>query len=192
VLWRAPGTARHNGVELYDRSWNFQRQLLPYCPHLEVAYNGDGEEIIVCAAYHKHESAYEAAGATPGDLISVRLSDGAVTLLLDMPKWTHQTYSACNSVTTPGVVYVSLSGRGIDPSDQWWPFYGELIELATDGSQRVRRLAHTRTDPCLDRYPSGISPKAVVNRQGTTIAFQSNVGQTKTDLYLLEIPREER
>jgi len=191
VLWRQTGTGPHSGVELYDRDWNFERQLVPYCPHLEVAYDGAGEEIIVCAAPYQQDEFLAGTGITPGDLISVRLRDGALTLLLDMPKWTHQVYSAANSSTTSGVVYVSLYGRGLDPAESWWPYMGEIVELATDGSGRVRRLCHTRTEPHTERYPSGLGARLAVNPQGTMIAFQSNVGQVKTDLYLLEVPPQQ-
>ena len=188
VLWRQTGKERFNGTEVYDRDWNFQRQLAPYCPHLEPAYNGQGEEIIVCAAYHQNEEFLAGSGAQAGDIISIRLSDGKITPLLDMTQWTHQCYSACNSVTTPGYVYASLAGRGMDPSQNWWPYYGEIVEIPTDGSGQVRRLAHTRTDPQHGRFKADIDAKLCVNPQGTRIIFQSNVGQVKPDLYLLDIP----
>jgi hypothetical protein len=188
VLWRNTGFEERNGTELYDRDWNVQRQLAPWCSHSEFGYNQDGEEIMVCAAGFKFEQFTGPAGCKPGDIISIRLSDGKVTVLLSMPKWSHQMYSSCNTLTTPQYLYMSLCSRGFDPTETWFPYYGEIIEVPTDGSQQIRRLLHHRSRELAGMTQKATQPDFCVNRQGTKIIYKSNVGQERTDLYMFDIP----
>ncbi len=192
VLWRANGYERYNGTELYDRNWNFQRQLAPWCHHVEFAYDGNGDEIMVCGAGFKAEEFTEPAGVNPGDIIAIRLRDGHVSRLLTMPKWCHQMYSTCNTLSTPQYIYMSLTDRGFDPTETWFPYYGEIIEIPTDGSERIRRLVHHRSHEVAGMSQKATQPDFCINRQGDRIFFKSNMGQMKTDLYMFEItPRDE-
>lgn len=188
VLWRARSLERYNGIELYDRDWNFQRQLVPWCTHIEFGFDENGDEILVTAADYGFPEFTSAAGVNPGDIISVRLSDGHIRRLLTMPKWCHAMYSSCNSPTTPGYVYVSFTDRGFDPTETWFPYYGEIIEIPTDGSEQIRRLLHHRSRELEGMSQKATQPDFCVNRQGDVIFFKSNQGQTKTDLYMFQVP----
>lgn len=65
-------------------------------------------------------------------------------------------------------------------------FDNEILQVATDGSQRVRRVAHHRS--VYQLYND--SPKANISRDGRFVAFTSNWGQPggRRDVYIAEIP----
>ncbi len=64
-------------------------------------------------------------------------------------------------------------------------FDNEIFQVATDGSQRVRRVAHHRS--VYQAYND--SPKANISRDGRFVAFTSNWGQPggRRDVYIAEI-----
>lgn len=66
------------------------------------------------------------------------------------------------------------------------PFDNELVLVATDGSNRIRRIAHHRS--IATTYEA--QPKATISRDGRYIAFTSNWGKAKgrTDVYIAEVP----
>jgi hypothetical protein len=191
VLWRKTGAERHCGTELYDREWNFIRQLVPWCTHVEVAYGPDGEEILVVNAQFRQDEFNARWKVQPGDIISVRFSDGHVTRLLQIPRWAHSMFSACNSVTTPQYIYAALDAR-FDPEKEWYPYHGEIIEVPTDGSQQVRRLVHHRSRPVQGVSQKGTQPDFCINRQGTKIIFKSNFGGPRTDLYMFDVSQADK
>lgn len=63
---------------------------------------------------------------------------------------------------------------------------GEIIQVATDGSQRVRRLAHHHSVTGGEYWKI---PLANVSRDGRLIAFTSNFGNAEqTDVFILQVP----
>lgn len=62
-------------------------------------------------------------------------------------------------------------------------FRNEVVQLATDGSGRVRRLFHHRS--AYRNYYD--SPRANISLDGRFVAFTSNMGGTRTDLYVAKI-----
>ena len=66
------------------------------------------------------------------------------------------------------------------------PFEEEILQVATDGSQQVRRLAHHRS--LYTGYEADAEPN--ISRDGKYIAFTSNWGNTlgRTDLFVVQIP----
>jgi hypothetical protein len=63
-------------------------------------------------------------------------------------------------------------------------FAGEVFQVSTDGSQRVRRLFHHRA--AVASYYD--SPRANISRDGRFVAFTSNMGDPKRrDLYVARI-----
>jgi hypothetical protein len=67
------------------------------------------------------------------------------------------------------------------------PFDNEIFQVATDGSGRVRRLAHHRS--VYRAYAD--SPRANVSRDGAFIAFSSNWGNPngRRDVFILRVPK---
>jgi hypothetical protein len=66
------------------------------------------------------------------------------------------------------------------------PFENELFQVATDGSSRVRRIAHHRSK--WNDYRD--QPNATISRDGKFVAFTSNWGNAngRRDVYLVRIP----
>ena len=64
----------------------------------------------------------------------------------------------------------------------------EIVQIATDGSQRVRRLAHHRSVVHNNNYDA--QPKANISRDGKFIAFSSNWGNAtgRMDVYVGQVP----
>ena len=80
-----------------------------------------------------------------------------------------------------GWALVGLFGEA--PAATPAPFRKELIQVATDGSGRVRRLLHHRS--VYRRYED--SPRANISRDGRFVFYTSNMGGTRTDLYVAKI-----
>ncbi len=75
----------------------------------------------------------------------------------------------------------STTGSGVTKA-----FDNELVQVATDGSGKVRRIAHHRS-VFNDYYDE---PHASISRDGQFVAFTSNWGQAsgRRDVYLVRIP----
>jgi cysteine-rich repeat protein len=70
-------------------------------------------------------------------------------------------------------------------SPEWAPFHQEIYQVATDGSGRVRRLAHHRS--VYSSYWD--APRGNVSRDSRFIAFTSNWGgSSRQDLFVLIAP----
>ncbi|MGZ4116062.1 MAG: T9SS type A sorting domain-containing protein [Bacteroidia bacterium] len=74
-------------------------------------------------------------------------------------------------------------------------FKNEIFQVATDGSQNVRRLAHHHSDFLSDYAANGggmaywSSPKASISKDGNWAVFTSNWGSTtRKDVFILKIP----
>lgn len=77
----------------------------------------------------------------------------------------------------------SLTGSGVVSA-----FDNEIVKIAADGSQRVRRLAHHRSVVQNGNYDA--QPKANISRDGKFIAFSSNWGNAtgRVDVYIVQVP----
>ncbi|MEK6287232.1 MAG: hypothetical protein AABO57_15940 [Acidobacteriota bacterium] len=64
------------------------------------------------------------------------------------------------------------------------PFRNEIFQASTDGSQKVRRLAHHRS-AYRDYWDT---PRADISRDGRFIAFTSNWGSTRRDVFIIKVP----
>ena len=67
------------------------------------------------------------------------------------------------------------------------PFDNEISQIATDGSNRVRRLVHHRAKVANNDYNAQV--KATISRDGRFVAFTSNWGNVngRTDIYIAKI-----
>ncbi|MBN1540759.1 fibronectin type III domain-containing protein [candidate division KSB1 bacterium] len=188
VSWSTePSTDRYHGIELYDREWNFQRQLYPGIIHWEVGVDAFGHQVLYTAASFSLPEFFTRYGVNPGDIISIRLKDGYIRLLKEMKPWAPQVMSACNSVTDPTRLYVSFYARSQDPQQLWAPLWGEIVGIATDGSQTVDRLVHHRSRPVPGKSEKYWQPDFVVNRQASTVLFRSTFTGAIGDMYLFSI-----
>ncbi len=183
--------SRYHGIEVYDRQFNFQRQIYPGIIHWELGVDRFGHEVIYTTAGFALAEYYTSRGVRPGDLISIRLSDGYIRLLKRMEVWASQIMSACNSVTDHNYVYVALYGRSSDPNKLWAPFWGEIVEIPTDGSGQVRRLVHHRSREISGKSEKYWQPDLVVNRQGSKIVYRSTYLGPTADLYMFDVGRRD-
>ncbi|MBN1482216.1 hypothetical protein EH223_08160 [candidate division KSB1 bacterium] len=183
-----PGAGkRYAGIELYDLNWNFIRQLHPSIVHWESGIDAFGDQVLYTVVTHDCPEVFESCGAVPGDIVSVRLADGFQRLLKRIPLWAHMTISACNSVTNGAYIYLSYQNRSDDPNKLWSPFWDEVIEVPTDGSQEVRRLVHHRSHYVPGQSAKYYQPDAMVNRQGTKLIYRSTYNTGIGDLYMIDI-----
>lgn len=95
--------------------------------------------------------------------------------------WTQAIHLSELASNERWVLVSSYSGASVGAG----PFHREIYQVATDGSQRVRRLAHHRS-----LYGSYYdAPRANINRDGTFAAFTSNWGgSARRDAFILRIP----
>jgi hypothetical protein len=188
VSWTTePAERRYHGIEVYDKQWNFIRQVHPGIMHWELGIDAFGNEVIYTAAGFKVPEYFTSRGANPGDVISVRLSDGYLRLLTDMKSWAPAMMSACNSVTNGRYLYISFTARSEDPESVWAPYWGEIVEVPTDGSGQARRLVHHRSREVPGQVTKFWQADAVVNRQGTKILYRSTYGGSSGDLYMFDL-----
>jgi hypothetical protein len=102
-------------------------------------------------------------------------------LLLEMGgDWTQALHTSLLTDDERWAV-VSFFGAGGDGV-----FHREIVQVATDGSQRVRRLAHHRS-LYAEYYDS---PRANASRDGCFVAFASNWGGSgRRDVFILNLAR---
>jgi hypothetical protein len=64
------------------------------------------------------------------------------------------------------------------------PFRNEILQASTDGTQKVRRLAHHHS-VYRDYWDT---PRADISRDGRFIAFTSNWGTSRRDVFIIKVP----
>lgn len=192
VSWSyPPAVRRFCGLELYDRQWGFVRQLHPELVHWVRGIDAFGEDVVYCSASFGVREFWERRGVKPGDYVSIRLRDGFVRRLIDMPAWAHHVSSAVSIKTNPNYVYVAYAARSADPSSSWQPYWGEILEVPTDGCGKLRRLVHHRTRELPGRSAKFTQPDFNINHAGTKIIFRSTFANDHADLYMFDLaPRQ--
>lgn len=124
------------------------------------------------------------------------LTPNVVTQLLPDNSWSylnqqdHFSMRADNELWALGSRYRIATHAATYPlcSNNICAFDDEITQVATDGSQRVRRLAHHRSLMPPGGYRE--APMATISKDGQFIAFTSNWGNVngRLDAYLLKIP----
>ncbi|PYV07810.1 MAG: hypothetical protein DMG07_27530 [Acidobacteria bacterium] len=134
ITWFQNGPNRYNGIELFDRNMNFQRQLTQAGGHMDVTRDTNGDEVLIWP------NAADPAYISENGIVKVRLSDGHQTTLVTFD------WSLAVHVSAPdssGWAFVETYAPG-DPgpnSSGWKPYTNELLQIKLDGTE-VRRLAH--------------------------------------------------
>lgn len=175
-----------HGIEIYDLNWNYIRQLYPGIVHFEVGVDQAGNEVIYTVAGFDFREIYQPYGIVPGDIISIKLSDGSMQLLKHIPVWSGVEFTACNSLSNGKYFYASYFPR-YGPTQYWYPFWGEIIEVPTDGSGLVRRLLHHRSHQVAGQTEKYYQADAVINRQGTKLIYRSTYNTGIGDIYFIDI-----
>lgn len=182
---------RYRGLELYDKNWKFIRQLHPEIGHWMRGIDAFGDEVIYCSAGFGVQEFWHRHNVDPGDYVSVRLKDGYVRKLLDLPKWARHIASAVSIWNNPNYTYVAYRACTADPAEFWAPYWGEIVEIPTDGSQKARRLVHHRTRKIDGQSQRFYQPDFNVNHAGNVIIYRSAYTHDYCDLYMFHFaPRE--
>jgi len=183
VKWYQAGPNRFNGVELYDKSMSFLRQLTTVDGHADVTRDTDGSEAMVWM------NAADPQPICANGVVKVRLADGQQTCLLSLP------WSLAAHVSAPdGNGWVVVSTYAVSdpgPLAGWRAYTDEILLVKLDGSE-VRRLAQHRSRPFNDYY---FTPRAAVSRDGGKLIYSSNFGlqallgapSQYSDVYLVDL-----
>lgn len=105
-----------------------------------------------------------------------------VRTLLQLPNWTLGANHTSMLADDENWLLISFFGGSASAADAG-VFRNEVIQVATDGSQKVRRLFHHRS--IYSHYYD--SPRANISRDGQFVAFTSNWGGTRLDLFIARI-----
>jgi len=179
VTWFQPGTARYNGIELFDRNMNFQRQIARAGGHMDVTSDTNGDEILLWT------NSADPAPICSNAIVKIRLSDAHASCLISLD-WSLAVHV---SATATGGWFFMETYAPIDPrpdSPAWKPYTNEILQVKLDGTE-VRRWAHHRSRP-FDGY--NYTPRASASRDGSRLIFSSNFGlygpsTLYTDVYLM-------
>lgn len=189
IGWYARGNGRYQGVELYDKSMTFRRQVAPALGHMDVTRDIDGEEVLLWINAGDLAPPVDCQNA----VVKIRLSDGFRTCLITFD------WSQAQHVSAPhgsGWFFVSTySSADLSPLSSWPKYANEILQIRLDGSE-VRRLAHHRSRP-FDGY--NYTPRVAVSRDGSRLVYSSNYGLQAllgnlsgyTDAYLIGLRFEE-
>ena len=162
ISWFSPGTARSQGIELFDRNMNFLRQVARADGHMDLTRDTNGDEVMVWT------NSADPVSACANAIVKVRLADASQTCLLSLP-WTLAV-----DISAPagnGWAYVSTyDPANSDPAQRWDAFENEIFQVRLDGTG-YRRLLHHRSRPA-DTY--NYQPRASVSRDGKKLVYASN------------------
>ncbi len=110
-----------------------------------------------------------------------------VTFILPRDSWAY--YTQDDHFAMPGGSDAWMTASRYSPAggSAHQAFDNEIVQIATDGSNRVRRIAHHRSVVLNNNYDA--QPKASVSRDGNFITFTSNWGNSsgRKDLYLVRV-----
>jgi len=160
VSWYQNGTARFNGIEMFDRNMNFLRQEAHVEGHMHMARDLNGDEVLVWA---------NSADPNPicnNGIVKIRLADASQTCLVSLD-WSLAVHI---SASDSGWAFVeTYAPSNPDPTN--WPKYtNEILQIKLDGSEVIRLVQH-RSRP-LDSYY--YMPRTSASRDGSRIVYSSN------------------
>lgn len=176
VNWKTDGTSRGQGVEVFNKTGTFQRQIYPNGEHGDLGISVAGDEVYVTMS----------EGAYASGIDMVRLSDGTRTTL-----WNTDIY-ACHVSTRntkrPGWAYFST----YNTSNSDMPGYDEVYALKLDGSGTAERFGHIHH---ANTGTYEFQAQAVPNRDGSRVLFASAWdganGSSNVYAFVLEMLRED-
>ena len=186
---------RYHGVEVYDKNLNFIRQEPLGAGHSDLGVDANGDEVLIMGVYN---------GADKEVIKKIRLSDGAVTNLLDLT-YLFDYHISCRNQQRAGWCFIStfdyvarLKDKADDLALDWLPFEDEVFALKMNGSGTVERYAHHHSrrfsplTPDADNSIYFAEPHATVSRQANRILFGSNWRQNmavenSVDTYIIDL-----
>ena len=183
VSWENAGTGTFTGIELYDKTMVFQRQVFPCNGHKDTMLDTDGSEVMVITNSND-------PGSNDNAIVKVRLSDGKRSTLLSLD------WSLAVHVSTPdkgGFAYVETYAPFNPQARDFKPYTNELLKVPLDGSP-VQRLAHHRSRPN-EGNAYNWQPRISCSRDGSRFIFASNynalarqgVAEEYADVYMIQM-----
>lgn len=162
---------RNVNVQVIDLQTGLAEGLTNPAPDFSPGHSDNGRQMVV--GYDNWNNQYTIRKlATPHQFQTV-LGFGN-----DWSQSNHVSLLADNEAWCVISNYTSGDGPG-------GPFRNEIFQAATDGSQRVRRLAHHHS-VYRDYWDT---PRADISRDGRFIAFTSNWGSTtRRDMFIIKVP----
>lgn len=191
------GVGKHKGMALYDKDFNFIRQIAPFGGHSDQGRDLNGDEVLFIGAYR---DTAPPPGCENNGIEKIRLSDARRTCLLPL-NWDTEIHVSSNSNGKNPWVLVSVTdtGKGTaaankdlprDWQQRWGVRFNEVMIVKADGSER-RRLAHHRSRTLSDYW---FQPRASISKDGKYAVFDSNFGTNPlkdyTDVFLLELSKQ--
>lgn len=166
IGWIANGASRYQGVELFDRNMNFQRQLTHAIGHMHLTRDTNGDDVLI---WNNSNDAQPIA--CQNGIVKVRLANAQQTCLLQLD-WNLAVHITAPDGNGWAFVETYAPSNPFPQSSAWAPYTNEILHVKLDGSE-TRRLVHHRSRP-FDSYV--YQPKVTVSRDGTKVAFTSNQG----------------
>ena len=183
ISWENVGTGTFTGIELYDKTMVFQRQVFPCNGHKDTIIDADGSEVMVITDAND-------PGSNDNAIVKVDLSTGKRSTLLSLD------WSLAVHVSTPdkgGCAYVETYAPLNPQAADFRPYTNELLRVPLDGSP-VQRLAHHRSRPNAGN-DYNYEPKVSCSRDGSRVIFASNFNAAArqgapdeyADVYMIEV-----
>lgn len=167
ISWEAGGTARFQGMELFDGNMNFLRQIANANGHKGTARDAAGKE---CLIWTNSDENPATLSAFPNGIVSIDLATGNQKGLLSLD-WSLAVHISAR----PGLDFAiveTYAGPTITPESGWAAYTNELLQVPLDGSP-VTRLCHHRSV----QGSYNAQPKATISRDGKRLLFSSNFNQ---------------
>ena len=174
VDYATNNVGRFEGVEVYDRNFQFIWQKPLGAGHSDLGIDANGNEVLVMDYYD--------SGTNSNFIKKYSLADGSETSLIEL-SWQFYLHISCRNYSRSEWCFVSTfdnEARLTDDSLSWMPFEDEIFALKLDGSGEVQRIAHhhsrrfSPTTPNRDSSVYWAEPHATVDYHGGRIIFGSN------------------
>ncbi len=132
-------------------------------------HSDNGQGLVVAADNWRPATTFRRFATPHRHYMVMDAGSGHYSMLADDERW----------------VLASLYGGEDAPPERWGTFAQEIYLMATDGSQRVRRLAHHFS--AVKGYWD--TPRANISRDGRFVAFTSNWARPgRFDVFILQVP----
>jgi len=160
-------------VRVVDLQTGSVEELLDDGPDFAPGHSDNGRGTVIGADNWRNQITFRGL-ASPHELRTVLdldndwSQDYHISMLADDEDWVLLSFYVGNDLPSSGV------------------FRNEIVQVATDGSQRVRRLAHHRSGFAGQYWNS---PRANISRDGRFVVFTSNwEGTGQRDVFILRVP----
>lgn len=171
IGWLPTGTARFSGIELFDPSMIFKRQVAHAIGHMHLTRDTNGDNLLI---WNNSNDPLPIANCQNG-IVKVRLADGQQTCLLQLD-WSLAVHITAGDGNGWTFVETYAPSNPIPASPAWKPYTNELLQVKLDGTQ-VQRLLHHRSRP-FNSYV--YQPRAAASRGGNQFIFTSNYALQET------------